>query len=194
MGVVLILARFGTDHASPSRGKNFLVWGRIMECILNHCHDGIGGDYLVIGFYVTAVSFLFIMAFLSRSNSIQTAATLIAGSWIFSAAYFFYIGGAGYYLLVILINLLLAFRFLKMSQVQLFPVVLCAIFFMEAGFLTIARTVSFEPYWTIFILNRVFELSLLYIIGCSIHRIRKFRPATEKQPLTHGSNVPFIAH
>ena len=167
---------------------------RSVDCILNHCHDGIIGDYLVIGFYGIAVLFMFTLAFLSKSNSIQFAAALIAGSWVFSAGYFFYVGGKGYYLLVIVLNLLLAIRFLKMSQVQLFPVVLCAIFFTSAGFLVIARTVSFDAYWTIFILNRVFELSLFYVIGCSIHRIRKLRPMIEKQPSSPRTNVPFIAH
>lgn len=147
-----------------------------MNCILNHCHAQISNDFLVIGAYSAAVLTMVILASLARSKSIRTAALLIAGSWVISSFAFFYFDARSAILLTaILIDLPLAWRFRQMTNSTVFPFALCLIMLGEVVFVLTAAAVALDTYWLLFGLNRIFEITLLYVIGCSLLRLRLLR-------------------
>lgn len=164
-----------------------------MECLLNHCHEEIATDVAVIIFYATAVGAMIVFAWLSQSKTVQTAALMIAGAWIFTVLYYFYIDGPSYYAMTLTLDGLLAYQFWRMSLKQTFPVALCLLMLGEVLFLFGAAAISLDPYWIIFTLNRAFELTLAYIIGCSIYRIRKLKMPNEKATGNADLSLKFIA-
>lgn len=164
-----------------------------MNCILNHCHEQIATDIAVIAFYATAVSVMIVLAWLSQSKTVQTTALLIAGVWLLTMTYFFYVDGKQYYALSLLVDVSLAYQFWRMARMEIFPVALCLLMIIEFLFLLCALSFSLDGYWIIFVLNRTFELTLAYIIGCSIYRIRKFEAPTEGKDRSADMGLKFIA-
>ena len=133
------------------------------------------------------------LAICAKSTSILKVALLICSAWLFSLFSFLYIDVPAYFLLAIIIDSVLAFQFWRMAQFEIFPVILCVIMLCEVGFLATAVAVSFDDYWTIFVLNRSFELMLLYVIGSSIYRIHGLRYDKEKQEPPRVWRLQFIA-
>ena len=164
-----------------------------MDCILNHCHDGADSDWVLIVYYALAVVCMLASAFLSKSKMIRTAAFLITAAWVYSLFAMLYIGGAAYLYVAIMINCALAWRFWIMAQHDLFPIVLLLIVICETLFLGFAIATSFDWWWTIFTLNRLFELILLYIIGRSMFRMRVLKSMNEKRKPPRGWRAQFAA-
>jgi len=146
-----------------------------MSCIFNHCHGQVVVDFAIIDFYGIAVFVMTALAFLARSRSIQTAALIVASVWFISILSYLYIGGPQYYAMTLLLDAALAYQFWRMARREIFPAVLCVITLVEIVFLVVAAAVSLKEFWIIFVLNRIFEAMLAYIIGCSIYRIRKLK-------------------
>ena len=170
-----------------------IVWGQRMNCILNHCHEQIATDVVVIVFYATAVSVMIVLAWLSQSKTVQATALMFAGFWLLTMTYFFYIDGMQYYALTLLVDCALAYQFWRMARTEIFPVVLCGLMVGQVLFLVGALSFSLNGYWIIFVLNRIFELTLAYIIGCSIYRIRKFETPAETRDHSADMGLKFIA-
>lgn len=149
-------------------------------------------DILVVGFYGTAVIVTVALALLANSRSIRTAAILIGGAWAFSIFTFFYLNPTGYFLVAVMLDTLLAYHFWRMARVEIFPAALCVILLFEISFIVFAEAAALAPFWTMFVLNRIFELTLLYLIGCSFFRIHIRRlQKNSDQPIT-GWRANFV--
>ena len=164
-----------------------------MDCILNHCHDGADGDWILIIYYAMAVAFMLVSALISKSKMIRSAALLITAAWVYSLFAMLYIGGRSYLYVAVMINCLLAWRFWMMAQRDFFPMALFLIVIFENLFLGFAIATSFDWWWTIFTLNRLFELMLLYIIASSLFRLRVLKGANEKREPQRGWRAQFAA-
>lgn len=156
-----------------------------MGCILNRCTDQVASDLLVIAYYATFVLVAVGLSYLALSRSIRTAASLIGIAWAFGLFAFFYLNGPSYFLVAVMLDTILAYHFWRMAKAQLFAAPLCLIFLFEIAFVTFTQAVGFSTFWTMFVLNRLFELTLLYLIGCSFFRIRIMRLQKKlKEPIT----------
>ena len=164
-----------------------------MNSILNHCHDGAGADWIIIAFYAIAVACMLTSAVVSRSSMIRTAALLITAAWAYSLFAYLYIGKASYFVLAFVIDAMLAYRFRIMAQRDLFPVALFYICLVEMAFICFAFAVVMDNFWIVFWLNRIFDLTLLYIIGSSLLRSRYLRRAGDKKNRLGGWRAQFAA-
>ncbi|MEM8771349.1 MAG: hypothetical protein AAGD92_06850 [Pseudomonadota bacterium] len=163
-----------------------------MECILDYCPEHTAQDVAVISFYGTATGLMIIFAFLSQSKTIRNAALMIAGVWLFTVLYFFQFNGPNLYLFSIILDGLLAYLFLRMSKAEIFPAVLCCLMIADILIATGKLAFWISDYWTIFIFNRTFELSLLYITGAAIYRIRKLKPPEREFNKAGGNTLKFV--
>ena len=134
-----------------------------------------------------------VFALLSQSITIQKAALMIAGVWLFSILHFLAVGGAQYFALVVLLDGALAFQFWRMSKAKFFPAPLCCFMIADVVFIVLASVFSVTEFWKIFILNRIFELTLAYMIGSSIYRIRKLRPPEKEDAVISDGSFRFLA-
>lgn len=164
-----------------------------MECILNHCHDSIAADVAVTIFYSLAVGIMIVFALLSQSRAIQTAALLLASVWLISLLYYLIIGGARHYALIFMLDGALAYQFWRMAQREMFPVFLFYLMLADMAFILFAFAISLEHFWFMFMLNRNFDATLLYIIGSSIYRIRKLSPPVSDGAKSENGRLKFIA-
>jgi len=118
----------------------------------------------------------------SKSKTIQNCAFLIGGSWLIMIVAYFYLDHAAvYFALTLTLDALLACCFWRMAQRTVFPAGLCLILLGEIAFLLAAKAVAIDVYWTSFWLNRIFEITLLYIIGGSLLRLRLLRGEAQGQ-------------
>lgn len=164
-----------------------------MNCILNHCHAPLANDILIVGFYGTAVLTMIACAMVARSNTIRRCAFLIGGSWIITIFSYFYLDSpAAFSAVTLIVDALLACRFWRMAQCSVFPAGLCLILIGEIAFVLAAKTVALDAYWTAFWLNRIFEITLLYIIGGSLLRLRLLRADERGSEHAHGRRKHFL--
>lgn len=164
-----------------------------MGCILNYCREPLWGDLLVVAFYGAAVTLMLVLATLARLKSLRMAAALIGWLWVVGLLYFFYFDGPLYFPAAIFFDVLLARVFWRMSQDTVFATPLCVILIVEIAFNLSAIALSIDAYWRLFVLNRLFELTLLYVMGCSIFRIRLRRAARRGSPHPKGWRADFSA-
>ncbi len=177
----------------PARSPVGAVCGAGMHCILNHCHAQLANDILVVGFYATAVLTMIACALLSQSNTIWNCALLIGGSWLISLFAFFYLDGpAALFAVTLIIDICLAWRFWRMAQRDVFPAGLCLILIGEITFVLAAKAVALDAYWTTFGLNRIFEITLLYVIGSSLLRQHLLRVEERGLEHSHGRRKHFF--
>lgn len=163
-----------------------------MDCILNYCSEKMAVDLLVVGYYATAVLTTVGLSFLANSRSIRTAATLIGGAWAFGLFSFFYLNVVGYYLVAVMLDTIIAYHFWRMAKAEIFPAPLVIALLFEISFIIFAQAVGVSSFGTMFVLNRLFELMLLYLIGCSLFRIhiRRLQKKSD-QPIT-GWRAHFV--
>ncbi len=156
-----------------------------MGCILNRCTDHVESDLLVIAYYATFVLLAVGLSYLANSKSIRTAASLIGMGWAFGLFAFFYLNVSGYFLVAVMYDTILAFHFWRMAKAQLFAAPLYIVLLFEITFITFTQAVGLSSYATMFILNRLFEVILLYLIGCSLFRLHVLRlQKKSKEPIT----------
>lgn len=156
-----------------------------MGCILNRCTDHVESDLLVIAYYATFVLLAVGLSYLANSKSIRTAASLIGMGWAFGLFAFFYLNVSGYFLVAVMYDTILAFHFWRMAKAQLFTAPLYIVLLFEITFITFTQAVGLSSYATMFILNRLFEVILLYLIGCSLFRLHVLRlQKKSKEPIT----------
>ena len=156
-----------------------------MQCIFDYCKEDLTGDLLVVAFYATLVLITLGAALLSGSRVIRTAASLIAGAWAVGIFSFFYLKPPAHYLVAIALDATLAFCFWRMAQRRILAAVLCLVHLAEMGFILAALSAGLSTWWTLFTLNRLFELTLFYLIGCSLFRLYlQRRAARSPTPLT----------
>jgi len=159
--------------------------GSSMGCILNRCTDHVASDLLVIGYYATFVLVAVGLSYLANSKSIRTAASLIGMGWAFGLFAFFYLNLSGYFLVAVMYDTILAYHFWRMAKVELFAAPLCIALLFEIAFVIFTQGVGLSSYATLFILNRVFEVILLYLIGCSLFRLHVLcLQRKSKEPIT----------
>ena len=166
--------------------------GAYMECILNHCTEHIAQNVAVISFYGTATGLMIVFAFLSQSKTIHKAALMIAGVWLLTVFYYLHFDGPSFYIFSITLDGVLAYLFWRMSKAEIFPAILCCLMIIDIAITTAKLAFWISDYWTIFILNRTFELSLIYIAGAAIYRIRKLKPPEREFKKTGGNTLKFI--
>jgi hypothetical protein len=142
-----------------------------MQCIFDYCKIDLSGDLFVVAFYATAVLITLGASHLARSRAIRTAAMLIGGAWVFGTFSFFSLKLPAHYFVAVMLDATLALCFWRMAHRQIFPAALCAIHLAEIAFIAVALSAGLSTWWTLFALNRLFELTLLYLIGCSIFRL-----------------------
>ncbi len=164
-----------------------------MDCILNHCHAQMATDILIAGFYGTAVLAMIACALRSKSKTNQDCALLIASSWLVTIVAYFYLDhAAAYFALTLTLDALLACCFWRMAQRTVFPAGLYLIQLGEIAFLLAANAVAVDTYWTSFWLNRIFEITLLYVIGGSLLRLRLLHGEAQGQERAHGRRKHFF--
>ena len=156
-----------------------------MGCILNRCTGQVASDLLIVAYYATFVLVAVGLSYLAQSRSIRTAASLIGIAWAFGLFAFFYLNGPSYFLVAVMLDTVLAYHFWRMAKVSIFPAPLCILLMTEIAFITFAQAAGLTTYVTLFILNRLFELTLLYLISCSLFRlyVRRLQKKS-KQPIT----------
>lgn len=164
-----------------------------MECIFDYCEADLSGDLLVVAYYATLVLITLVAAFLSRSRVIRTAAVLIAGAWVLGAFSFFYLRPPSHYVVAIALDATLAFCFWRMAQRRSLAAVLCLIHLVDIGFIVAAVSSSLPTWWTLFTLNRLFELTLLYLIGASLFRLHLLRRQAKSGAPFTGWRANFMA-
>jgi hypothetical protein len=163
-----------------------------MQCIFSYCKEDLSGDLFVVAFYATLVLATVGLSLIARSRAIRAAALLIAGAWALSLFAFFYVKIPAYYLAVVLLDTALAYHFWRMAKVHIFPAPLCVIQLVDIAFVAFALTVGLSTYWTLFVMNRLFELTLAYLIGCALFRLHILRRQRKsKTPLT-GWRANFV--
>ncbi len=156
-----------------------------MGCILNRCTDHVASDLLVVAYYATFVLLAVGLSYLANSKSIRTAASLIGMGWAFGLFAFFYLNVSGYFLVAVMYDTILAYHFWRMAKAQLFAAPLYIVLLFEITFITFTQAVGLSSYATMFVLNRLFEVILLYLIGCSLFRLHVLRlQQKSKEPIT----------
>jgi len=164
-----------------------------MQCIFSYCKEDLSGDLFVVAFYATAALITLGVSFLSRSRSIRTAAVLIGGSWVIGTVSFFSLKPPAHYFVAVMLDATLALCFWRMAKHQIFPAALCLIHLAEIAFIAAALSAGLSTWWTLFTLNRMFELTLLYLIGASLFRLHlRHRQPNSQTPLT-GWRANFMA-
>ena len=163
-----------------------------MGCILNYCKDDLSGDLLVVAFYGMAVLITVGLSFLARSRSIRGAAMLISGAWVFGLFSFFYVNVPAYFLVAVMLDTVLAFHFWRTAKVEIFAAPLCLIMLVEITVVTFSQAVGLTTYSTLFAMNRFFELTLLYLIGCSLLRIHILRLQRKSEKPITGWRANFV--
>ncbi len=164
-----------------------------MQCIFDYCKADLSGDRLVVAFYATLVLFTLGAACLSRSRVICAAAVLIATAWAIGTFSFFYLRLPAHYLIAVALDATLAFCFWRMAQRRILAAALCLIHLAEIAFIAAAMSAGLSTWWTLFTLNRLFELTLLYLIGAALFRLHlRQRYAKLQAPLT-GWRANFMA-
>lgn len=118
---------------------------------------------------------------------------LIAAVWLVSILYFLAVGGVKYFLLAALLNSALAYQFWRMAKAEIFPAALCCFMIADVAIVLTATALSLPEFWLVFLLNRVFEVTLAYIIGASIYRIRKLRSSECSSASADEGSLKFIA-
>ena len=164
-----------------------------MQCIFDYCKADLSGDLLVVAYYASLVLITIFGAFLSRSRVIRTAALLITGGWILGTFSFFYLQLPAHYVVAMALDATLAFCFWRMAQRRVLAAVLCLIHLVEIGFLVAAASSIFSTWWTLFTLNRLFELTLLYLIGASLFRLHLRRRQSKSGAPFTGWRANFMA-
>ncbi|HBK93125.1 MAG TPA: hypothetical protein DDZ68_15800 [Parvularcula sp.] len=156
-----------------------------MGCILNRCNDHVASDLLVVAYYAIFVLVAVGLSYLANSKSIRTAAGLIGVGWAFGLFSFFYLNVSGYFLVAVMYDTILAYHFWRMAKVELFAAPLYIALLFEITFIVFTQGVGLSSYATMFILNRLFEFILLYLIGCSLFRLHVLRlQRKSKEPIT----------
>ena len=164
-----------------------------MQCIFDYCKADLSGDLLVVAYYATLVLITLGAACLSRSRVLRTAALLIAGAWAIGTFSFFYMRLPAHYLIAVALDATLAFCFWRMAQRRIMAAALCLVHLAEIAFITAALSVGLSTWWTLFTLNRLFELTVLYVIGASLFRLHlRRRQSRSHAPLT-GWRANFMA-
>ena len=164
-----------------------------MECIFEYCKADLSGDLFVVGFYATLVLITLFAAFLSQSRVIVIAAMLIAAAWVMGTVSFFYFRPPSHYLVAIVLDAMLAFCFWRMARRRSLAAVLCLIHLVDIGVIVAALSSSFPTWWTLFTLNRLFELTLLYLIGVSLFRLHLRRQQSKSGAPFTGWRANFMA-
>lgn len=156
-----------------------------MGCILNYCSGHPSADLLVILYYLTAVLIAVGLSYKAGSKLIRTAASLVGICWAFGLFAFLYVDIATYFLSAVMLDTILAFQFWRMGKKALFAVPLFYLIMFEIAFIVFAQGAGLSTYAIMFILNRVFELTLLYLIGCSLFRFHVLRlQKASNEPIT----------
>ena len=108
---------------------------------------------------------------LSRSPVILAAAAWVGFSWVSSIAVWFALSGRAQTISLLIVDLFLAGVFFFMSRGRWFPVPL---FFLHAGMVFYHANmwwIQLGDFWFFLLLNRAFELELLYLFGCGFFRL-----------------------
>jgi len=156
-----------------------------MECILNYCSGHTGADLLVIAYYLSAVLLAVGLSYAGRSKLIRTVASLVGICWAFGLFTFLYMNIASYFLVAVMLDTILAYQFWRIGKKSFFTVPLFYLMMVEIAFIVFSQGVGLSTYATLFVLNRLFELTLLYLIGCAIFRIRLRQVQRKsKEPIT----------
>lgn len=91
-----------------------------------------------------------------------------------------------------LIDAILAVWFWRLRRRSpLFAATLFLFCEFQVGLYLYTTLVATPYYWVAFITNRVFEISLLFVIGCSIYRIRALRRRRRDAPVARHDALIF---
>lgn len=166
-------------------GGRWIAPGGDMGCILNYCSSHIPADLLVVAYYAAFVMIAVGLSYLANSKDIRTAASLIGMGWVFGIFSFFYLNVSGYFMVAVMYDTIIAYHFWRMAKVSIFPAPLVLLLLFEITFLVFSQSVGLSTYATLFVANRLFEVILLYLIGCSLFRIHILRlQKKSEKPIT----------
>lgn len=126
---------------------------------------------MTIGFYGALCAVVLALAESARSSSIATSARLLCASWLVSIAAWRFAKPPDVYLVYMALDAALATCFLTMSKGRVFPAPLAALHILM--FAHSALIALFGAAFVLFmsVLNRGFELALLYVGGCAAYRL-----------------------
>ncbi len=110
-------------------------------------------------------------AFHSRSSQIAAAARIVFVNWLAGLQLWLVLGGAALTFGYIAVDAVTAVLFFRMSRGKWFPAPLC---FMHGVLVIYHLGTLFNTgglFWEKFLLNRAFDMELLYITACALFRI-----------------------
>jgi len=126
----------------------------------------------------------------ARSQQIVAAAIALTTGWVFSLAWYWVAGRHGPSWGYAVIDLALAVYFWRASKGRWFPVPL---FYIHASFIVYyiyATLIAAPPWWVIMFVNRLFELAVAYVIGCSVYRIVRLRTNMDRAKIWDRGGGP----
>lgn len=91
-----------------------------------------------------------------------------------------------------MLDTILAYQFWRMGKISMFAVPLYLIAIADVVFVVFAQAVELSNFALMFILNRIFELTLLYLIGCSLFRLHVLRLQKKSQEPIAGWRARFV--
>ncbi len=109
----------------------------------------------------------------ARSREIVAAAHIVTLSWCFTFFWFHFFSGTGITWGYAVIDAAVAAVFWRQSRRSIFALplffnhALCVLLYLIATVLQLAE------WWVFFVVNRLFELEIAYLIACSLFRIRR---------------------
>jgi hypothetical protein len=99
----------------------------------------------------------------------------MAVGWLANAVFYFGLASQGLTWGYTIVNFVQAALFWRMSTRRLFPRPLFVLSVVAVGLNFLATLTSVNFWWSAFVLNRLFDLMLLYIAGCALFRIFRLR-------------------
>ncbi len=132
------------------------------------------------------------LAWRAQSSILLAAATALGVGWIFSLLWFAIGGQQGLTWGYAVIDACLAGFFWRLSRNRLFPAVLFHLHAFLVCYYLYVSIVESSGWWIAAFINRVFEIALLYVAGCSIWRIRHLAARKREARLTRASNDPLL--
>lgn len=121
------------------------------------------------------------LAHLSRSRLILAAALALALDWFFSMGWWWTTAADGQVWGIAVKDAFLAAFFWMLARRRWFPVPLFYAHAILLLYYVVVSAFGFKIwFWISASVNRLFDLELLYVAGCAVHRIRAMRRREER--------------
>jgi hypothetical protein len=129
---------------------------------------------------------------MSRSHCLIAAANAVALGWCATAIWFHYFGRTGETWGYAVVDVALAAYFWRLSHDRVLALPLYYVHLVCIVHYLVMTLVGADYWWIAMIANRMFELEVIYLIGCSVFRLRRRARRKKEAPTLrpgHASNT-----